>query len=106
MKAVILAGGQGKRLRPLTDQKPKPLIDVGGKPLMEWQIEWLKSFGVTSFVILAGYLSEKIISHLSDKEKFGIDVEFAIEKQPLGTGGALSNAKKFLEKESEFVMVN
>jgi Nucleoside-diphosphate-sugar pyrophosphorylase involved in lipopolysaccharide biosynthesis/translation initiation factor 2B, gamma/epsilon subunits (eIF-2Bgamma/eIF-2Bepsilon) len=50
LKAVILAGGYGKRLRPLTDERPKPMIEVGGRPIVEWQILWLKRFGIKSFV--------------------------------------------------------
>ncbi|MEM2515319.1 MAG: sugar phosphate nucleotidyltransferase, partial [Candidatus Caldarchaeum sp.] len=61
MKAVLLAGGFGKRLRPLTENLPKPLLDVAGKPIIVWQIEWLKSFGIREFVVCAGYLREKII---------------------------------------------
>ncbi len=106
MKAVILAGGHGKRLRPLTDDRPKPMVEVGGKPIIEWQIKWLKSHGVRSFVVLVNYMRERLMDHLGDGQKFGIDVDFSIEDGPLGTGGALKNAEHFLSSEDKFIMVN
>ena len=89
MKAVILAGGYGKRLRPLTEERPKPLVEVGGKPIIEWQVNWLKSMGVDSFIVLAGYLKEKVMDHLGAGSKWGVKMAYLIEEEPLGTGGAL-----------------
>ncbi|MDE1824410.1 MAG: nucleotidyltransferase family protein [Candidatus Micrarchaeota archaeon] len=107
MKAVLLAGGFGKRLRPLTDKVPKPLVKVGGRPILEWQILWLRSFGVKSFVILASYLSEKIMEHVdSRKEGWGISAEYSVEDEPLGTGGAIKNAEEFLRNEKAFYVLN
>lgn len=106
MKAVILAGGQSKRLRPLTDDKPKTMVEIGGKPIIEWQIDWLKSHGVTSLVILANYKRDVLINHLGSGERFGIKTAFAIEDGPLGTGGALKNAAHILSSDKEFLMVN
>jgi len=105
MKAVILAGGFGKRLRPLTDTTPKPLVSVGGKPIMEWQINWLKKYGYDSFIITASYLPEKIVEFLGHK-KLGVESEIVIEKEALGTGGALKNVEHMLKGEEEFLMVN
>ncbi len=106
MKAVILAGGHGKRLRPLTEDKPKNMVEVCGKPIVDWQIRWLKSHGVTSVVILANYMRDKLINHLGSGEKFGVKVAFAIEDGPLGTGGALKNAEHILGSDEQFLMVN
>jgi mannose-1-phosphate guanylyltransferase len=106
MKALILAGGEGKRLRPLTNDKPKPLLEVGGKPIIEWQIEWMKKYGVSSFVISAGYMKEKLIEHLGTGSKLGVDVSFEIENEPLGTGGAIKSAKGALGNEKSFVVAN
>lgn len=106
MKAVILAGGHGKRLRPLTEDKPKNMVEVCGKPIIDWQIKWLKSYGVTSIVILANYMRDKLINHLGSGEKFGVKVAFAIEDGPLGTGGALKNAEHILGSDKQFLMVN
>ncbi|MCL5239092.1 MAG: nucleotidyltransferase family protein [Candidatus Marsarchaeota archaeon] len=106
MKAVILAGGYGKRLMPLTSVNPKPLLDVAGKPIIDWQISWLNRSGIDSFVVLCGYLKEKIRSHMKIlKKEFDIDVELAIESTPLGTGGALRNARKSIGDE-RFIAIN
>ncbi len=107
MKAVILAGGYGKRLRPLTDTVPKPLVEVGGRPILEWQMLWLRKCGIRSFVLLVGYLKEKVMSHVdSRKSALGIDVEYSVEKSQLGTGGALKNAESLLGGEEQFLMLN
>ena len=106
MKAMILAGGFGKRLRPLTETTPKPLIQVGGKPILEWQISWLKKYGYDSFLITASYLADKVIEYLGDGSKWGVETKVIIEKEPLGTGGALKNVEVHLKDEKEFIMVN
>lgn len=107
MKAVILAGGYGKRLRPLTDTIPKPLVEVAGRPIVDWQVRWLKAHGITSFVMLVGYLREKVIDYFdSKKDDLGITIEYSAEETPLGTGGALRNAHHLLKNEKEFFMVN
>jgi NDP-sugar pyrophosphorylase family protein len=107
MHAVILAGGYGKRLRPLTDDKPKPLIEIAGKPIIEWQILWLKSFGINSFIVLSGYKWEILIKWLSENEKrLGISTYFSIEEEPLGTGGALKKVKNLLKDENAFIVTN
>jgi mannose-1-phosphate guanylyltransferase len=96
VKAVILAGGLGTRLRPLTLQVPKPLLPVGGRPILEHIIEWLKSNGVTEVVVSTGYLGKMIESHLGDGSKLGVKVEYAVAEGPLGIGGQLRNAAKML----------
>ena len=106
MKAIILAGGFGKRLKPLTDQRPKPMIEVLNVPIIEWQIRWLRKFHVKDFILCVGYLSEQIFDHLGDGSKFGVRVEYSVEEEPLGTGGALKNAKGFLADQGSFFMLN
>jgi NDP-sugar pyrophosphorylase family protein len=106
MKAVILAGGMGKRLRPLTDRYPKPLLQVSGVPIILWQLNWLKQNNITDVVMLVGYLKEKIINYVNYGSRFGMNIDFVLEKTPLGTGGALKNAKTKLEDEQKFVMIN
>ncbi|HEU4822517.1 MAG TPA: nucleotidyltransferase family protein [Nitrososphaeraceae archaeon] len=108
MKAVILAGGLGKRLRPLTDERPKPMIEVLNQPIIEWQIKWFKKFKIDEIVICVGYLKEHIIDYIGSGNKFGVKVGYAVEEEPLGTGGALKNAQSLLGgTESEgFFMVN
>jgi len=99
---LILAGGKGKRLRPLTDNIPKPLIQLNNIPIIEWQIRYFKKFGVNDFVICAGYKSDQIIKYLNSN--VNANIEYSIEKEPLGTGGAIKNAKKLLDTESFFVI--
>ncbi len=106
MKAVILAGGVGKRLRPLTDERPKPMIEVLDKPIIEWQIRWLASHDIKEIIICVGYLKEHIINHVGSGNKFGVRVGYAVEEEPLGTGGALRNAESLLAGHSEFFMIN
>jgi mannose-1-phosphate guanylyltransferase len=108
MKAVILAGGLGKRLRPLTDERPKPMIEVLNQPIIEWQVKWFKKFGIDEFVICVGYLKEHIIDYIGSGSKFGVKVGYAVEEEPLGTGGALKNAQSLLggTENEGFFMVN
>ncbi len=94
--AVIIAGGRGTRLAPLTDTVPKPMLDVCGKPILLWQVELLKKCGIRNFVFCTHYLHEVIETYFGDGSKFGIKINYAVEKEPLGTGGALVNARNFL----------
>ncbi len=106
MKAAILAGGYGKRLRPLTSEKPKPLVEVAGKPILIWQIEWLKKHSINEIVLLVGYLKEKIIEYVGSGSKFGVKVTYIVEDKPLGTGGAIKNSEHVLSGEDYFIVVN
>jgi len=106
MKAAILAGGFGKRLRPYTDTVPKPLIKVGGKPILEYQVEWLKKQGINEFIFLVGYKSEKIVEYFGDGDRHGVKIEYSIEKEALGTGGAIKNAQVYLSNEDLFIVLN
>ncbi|MEM3104665.1 MAG: nucleotidyltransferase family protein [Candidatus Bathyarchaeia archaeon] len=106
MKAIILAGGQGTRLRPLTNDMPKPLIEVAGKPIIVHQIEWLKKYGIMEFIVTIGYLKEKFLSSLGSGRKYGVHVSYVVEEEPLGTGGGLKNAISLLGKEEMFYVVN
>ena len=86
--ALVLAGGRGERLRPYTDDKPKPMVELNGKPLLWYQLSWLKKNGVTNAVILGGYRIEAIKQYFGDGENVGIALEYIEEKEPLGRGGA------------------
>ena len=103
MKAIILAGGHGKRLRPLTDYVPKSLVPVKNIPIIEWQIKYLKKYGVTEVIICTGYKTKMIENYLSMK-KTGVKIKFSIEKSPLGTGGAIKKAGKMINDKSFFVI--
>ena len=104
MKAIILAGGRGKRLRPITDYVPKPLVPINNIPIIEWQIKYLKKFGIDEVVICTGYKQEMIENHLSMK-KTGVEIKFSIEKSPLGTGGAIKKAGKMIS-DTSFIVIN
>ncbi|MBE3119319.1 MAG: nucleotidyltransferase family protein [Candidatus Atribacteria bacterium] len=89
LQAVIMAGGLGTRLRPLTEELPKPMLPVGGKPLMERVIEQLRQAGIRRVNLTTHYMSEKIIEHFGDGSAFGVELSYVNEDRPLGTGGAL-----------------
>ncbi|MGY5151717.1 MAG: nucleotidyltransferase family protein [Candidatus Nitrosopumilus sp. bin_6a] len=103
MKAIILAGGRGKRLRPITDYVPKPLIPIKNIPIIEWQLKYLKKFGITEAIVCTGYKQEMIENHLNMKD-LGIKIKFSIEKSPLGTGGAIKTAGNMFNEKSFFVI--
>ncbi len=105
MKALILAGGRGKRLRPITDYVPKPLVPLNNIPIIDWQIKYLKKFKVNEIIICTGYKTEMIEHFLSMKDNFGIKIRFSIEKTPLGTGGAIKQAGRFIDEDS-FLVIN
>ena len=92
MKALILAGGKGLRLRPLTDDKPKPLVAVAGKPIAEWQLDWLRaSVDLEKVVFLCGWKWERLKEHFGS-DYHGVKVDYSVEEAPLGTGGAFRKA--------------
>jgi mannose-1-phosphate guanylyltransferase len=103
MKALILSGGSGKRLKPMTDYVPKSLIPLNNTPIIEWQIRYFKKFGITEFIICIGYKSDQIINYLKLK-KMGVKIDYSIEKTPLGTAGAIKNASNFINEENFFVI--
>jgi len=89
LSAVIMAGGAGKRLRPLTDNVPKPMLPVGDRPILEHTIEKLRGAGIERVNVATHYLAEQITSHFGDGGKFGVRLEYVAEDRPLGTAGAL-----------------
>ena len=101
MKAVILAGGLGKRLRPLTDERPKTMIEVSGVPIIGWQLSWLAKHEIKEVIVSIGHLKQVVMDYVEGGERFGVKVEYSEEAEPLGTGGALKNAEKFVLKEEE-----
>ncbi|MGH8371802.1 MAG: sugar phosphate nucleotidyltransferase, partial [Gammaproteobacteria bacterium] len=106
MKAMILAAGRGERLRPLTDTTPKPLIEVRGKPLLQWHIEHLRDAGFTRLVINTSWLADKIQGWLGDGSQFGVSAQFSYEgPRPLETGGGIVKALSLLGKEP-FLVIN
>nr|WP_315036430.1 HAD-IIIA family hydrolase [uncultured Lachnoanaerobaculum sp.] len=101
--AVIMAGGKGSRLRSITnDEIPKPMVPVDGKPLLEYQVEKLKAYGIKKIVMIVGHLGEKIVDHFKDGKDFGVEIDYIFENEPLGTAGAFyylkdkTDAKDFM----------
>ena len=105
MKAMILAAGLGNRMRPLTLHTPKPLLEVGGKPLIVWHIEKLQKIGVTEIVINTAWLGEKLANALGDGSKFGVKILWSHEGEGLETAGGIINALPLLGDEP-FILVN
>ena len=105
MKAMILAAGLGNRMRPLTLHTPKPLLEVGGKPLIVWHIEKLQKIGVTEIVINTAWLGEKLATTLGDGSKFGVTILWSHEGEGLETAGGIINALPLLGDEP-FILVN
>jgi N-acetyl-alpha-D-muramate 1-phosphate uridylyltransferase len=106
MKAIILAAGKGERMRPLTDHTPKPLLEVGGKPLIAYHIERLVYAGITEIVINHARLGEKIEAALGDGTRYGATITYSPEgDEPLETGGGIFNALKLLGGPA-FIAVN
>lgn len=97
MKAVIIAGGMGTRLRPLTYNTPKPIVPVANRPFIIHQIEHLVKHGVDEIVINLHYLSSEIKKILNDGKQWGIKIHYSIEESPLGTAGAVKNAEEFFD---------
>ena len=106
INAVILAGGKGTRLRPLTFDIPKPLVKVNGKPLIEYALEELERNGVENVYISLGYKAEKIMHYLDHRKKFGANIEYVLESKPLGTGGALRHAMEKMQGYEDIISVN
>ena len=102
--AIILAGGRGERLRPLTNERPKPMVEVGEYPIIHYSILWLKQSGIKNIVIACGYQYHVIQNYFQNID-LGLNILYAIEKQPLGRGGAIKSASKLLADISESVIV-
>lgn len=103
MQAIILAGGLGKRLRPLTDYLPKPLVPINNIPIIEWQIKYLNKYGISDITVCSGYKSEQIENFVKAKGTLG-NVRFSVEKEPLGTAGAIKKVEKSIHQP--FIVIN
>ncbi|MDG2018095.1 MAG: nucleotidyltransferase family protein [Porticoccaceae bacterium] len=105
MKAMILAAGYGKRLRPLTEKTPKPMLPVAGKPLLQHHIERLAAMGVSELVINTSWLAEKIEDYFGDGSDYAVNITWSRESEPLETGGGISKALPVLG-EQPFLLIN
>ena len=104
MKAVVMAGGEGSRLRPLTSRRPKPLAPVANKPVMEHIVDLLRRHGITEIVATLHYLADEIESYFGDGSAFGVTMHYVVEDTPLGTAGAVKLAADILGDESFLII--
>ncbi len=98
MKAVVMAGGEGSRLRPLTIQRPKPMVPIVNKPVMEHVLDLLKKHGITEVVVTVQYLASVIQNHFGDGSAFGLQITYSVEETPLGTAGSVKAAEAQLQE--------
>ena len=104
--AILLVGGFGTRLMPLTKNTPKPMLTVAGVPVTEHQIAMAKAAGINEIVLATSYLSDVFIPYFGDGSKWGIKIKYAVEEEPLGTGGAIRNAAQLLDSNESVVILN
>lgn len=106
MEAILLVGGQGTRLRPLTENTPKPMLQVAGLPCTEHQIAKVRAAGADRVVLATSYLAEVFEPYFGDGSRFGVELVYVVEEEPLGTGGAIANAGQYLRGDDLVVILN
>jgi D-glycero-alpha-D-manno-heptose-7-phosphate kinase len=104
MKAIILAGGMGTRLREVVSDRPKPMALIAGKPFLDHQINFLREQNINEIILAVYYMSEKIKSYFGDGNRYGVDITYSEEETPLGTGGAIKKAEKYIN--DTFLVLN
>ena len=104
--AILLVGGFGTRLMPLTRNTPKPMLTVAGIPVTEHQLLMAKKAGITQIVLATSYLSDVFTPYFGDGSQWGMSIKYAVEKEPLGTGGAIRNAAQLLDTKESVVILN
>src|SRR6266852_4341007 len=104
MKAVVMAGGEGTRLRPLTAHRPKPLAPVLNKPIMEHIILLLKEHGITEIVVTLHYLADEIEGYFGDGSDWGVRLYYSVEDTPLGTAGSVKQAERHLNDDTFLII--
>jgi mannose-1-phosphate guanylyltransferase/phosphomannomutase len=97
MKAVVMAGGEGSRLRPLTINRPKPMVPLVNEPVIVHILELLKKHGITQVVLTLQYMADVVQDYLGDGSSMGMEISYSIEEMPLGTAGSVKNAQKYLD---------
>lgn len=104
MKTVIMAGGKGTRIAAVNSEVPKPMIEIHGKPILEYEIECLRKQGLVDIILVVGHLGNVITEHFGDGSKFGVSIEYVVEDKPLGTAGALYLLREDLT--DDFLLLN
>ena len=102
MKAVILVAGKGTRLRPLTDYTPKPMLNIAGRPLLEWMIMRVREAGVSEVLLVTNYLEDQFKEYFGDGSGHGVSISYVTQEETLGTANAFYQAKEFVG-ESQFM---
>lgn len=97
MRAIVLAGGRGERLRPFTSDRPKAMVEIHGRPLVGYQLQWLRAQGVRDVVIACGYHHEVVRDYFGDGAGWDLHITYSVEQEPLGRGGALRQAMRALD---------
>jgi mannose-1-phosphate guanylyltransferase/phosphomannomutase len=98
MKAVVMAGGEGSRLRPLTLNRPKPMVPMVDRPVMGHIVELLKRHQITDIVVTVQYMANVIQDHFGDGSAFGVNITYSLEDRPLGTAGSVKRAESLLQE--------
>src|SRR5919202_5159419 len=98
MKAVVMAGGEGTRLRPLTSNQPKPMVPIVGKPCMEHILELLRDHGMSDVIVTVAFLPQAIRSYFGSGESLGMQIGYSVEESPLGTAGSVRHAARLLDE--------
>ncbi len=104
MYAIVLAGGKGERLRPFTEDRPKPMVEIMGIPMLAYQLQWLRGQGITDIIISCGYRHEVIEGYFGDGERLGLRICYDVEEEPLGRGGALRQALDQVPQDGDVVI--
>src|SRR5690242_15400547 len=104
MQIVLLVGGLGTRLGKITKRIPKPMVKINKKPFLQYQLESFKKTKMINYVFCVGYLSEQIIRYFGNGSRYGINIKYSVEKEQLGTGGAIKNSLPMLEEN--FIVSN
>ncbi|MBL7124579.1 MAG: nucleotidyltransferase family protein, partial [Dehalococcoidales bacterium] len=95
----MLAAGEGQRLRPFTTSRPKAMISIAGKPILQYVVEALAQSGIRNIVLVAGYRREQIFDYMGSGEQFGVDITYVTQEKQLGTAHALAQAREVVEDE-------
>jgi NDP-sugar pyrophosphorylase family protein len=103
--ALVICGGRGERLRPFTDDRPKPMVEIDGKPIISYQVDWMRDQGVTDVVFLTGYMGGVIQDYFGTGSEHGIVAHYSNEDSPLGRGGALKQGLSQVPPSVEYVLV-
>ena len=104
MYALVLAGGKGERLRPFTEDRPKPMILLSGKPILEYHLAWLRENGVSHAILLCGYRADVIQDYFGDGSRWGVRIDYSLEDEPLGRGGAFKLAFGRVPRSEELII--